>query len=930
MSARLVGWMPHIGRLTAAVGASARLGANADNDVVVRVDGVSRSHALLVEQPDGYYIEDKGSSNGTWVNGERIKRARLRHLDVITLGRFAEMVFVARETEVPVKGAAVPAPAAAMTAQLEWLDGPFAGQTVNLPHGEIVIGRAETCGLVVDSDAVSRMHARLTVSDDGVTIEDFGTVNGTAVNGQALSAALPLESGAEVDVGQVRRFRLVVNRGGAPSLPVAEEPDDFGSTRLVWSPKDLEMLEKARAAGKSGSRAAVKAAPAAPLPLSGSKKAAAPAASLPPAAPPVQAARPPAATPAAAAAPATPATPSAAVQGGGGSGAVPRTAIVGAEHTMLVPPTLGAPPSAVQPPASAAEEDDKTRYDPAAVVRMPRQFQEDAATSLGQGGPDELPTSLGERGQQGQRTAVTPMTSLDPPTALERAAAGTDDQTALPFGTSFAAGVRTEMGGSPFDLPTNEGAPGVLSSEDSPTSLSGAPDSDPATYMPSNAFDPRDRTNLPPDTVLGFRDVGPSARGTGSSGATYLSPRAPDQVPSAIQPPAPAPVQDSLSTIEWIKLTGDPGNVCDPARHRHGRPFGRCHDPHRQPRDVAHPRDSQRDRPRSDRRGPWQHQRHLGQRHRHQRPPHAGARRPRVLCRFRIPSGSEANGRPPMTCRPRYAVFVLLLGFAGGLAPPASAQAAAQATGSVSGTIANERNNRLRRISVTVRNRTTNDEEQDVTDNNGSFSFAGLTAGVYDVIINEPGFVAFRQEVSVTAGKNEPLTIRLQFTIQDFAPVTDRWRLQFPHWQRYPRDQDGEYPFVPNRGFDPYDQNVLKGDLPVIGNDIFLVLTGVSETPFEYRARADAVGRQHRAAGLGAVLRQGQAVRAPAERRSSSFEMFQGNTAFKPRDWAFRITPQFNLNYVNTKERNVVNATPEAGTTRRRDSTSRCRRRSAR
>ena len=427
MSARLVGWMPHIGRLSAAVGASARLGATADNDVVVRVDGVSRSHALLVEQPDGYYIEDKGSSNGTWVNGERVKRARLRHLDVITLGRFAELVFVARETEVAAKGAPVPAPAAAMTAQLQWLDGPLAGQTINLPHGEIVIGRAETCGLVVDSDAVSRMHARLTVSDEGVTIEDLGTVNGTAVNGEALAAATPLESGAEVDIGQVRRFKLIVNRGAAASVPVVEEPDDFGSTRLVWSPKDLEMLEKARATRKSGTRPAVKPAAAAPLPLSGSKKAAALAASPPPA-PPPQVAPP--------AAPAVPAVPApvapAAVQGGGESAAAPGTAMVGAEHTMLVPPTLGAPPSAVQPLAGATEDDGRTRYDPAASVKLPRQFQDDAPTSLGQGTPDDLPTSLGERGQEEQRTAVTPMTSLDPPTALERAAAGADEQTALP------------------------------------------------------------------------------------------------------------------------------------------------------------------------------------------------------------------------------------------------------------------------------------------------------------------------------------------------------------------------------------------------------------------------------------------------------------------------------------------------------------------
>jgi hypothetical protein len=34
----------------------------------------------------------------------------------------------------------------------------------------------------------------------------------------------------------------------------------------------------------------------------------------------------------------------------------------------------------------------------------------------------------------------------------------------------------------------------------------------------------------------------------------------------------------------------------------------------------------------------------------------------------------------------------------------------------------------------------------------------------------------------------------------DFSPVTDRWRLRFPLWTRYPGDPNGEYPFVRNGG----------------------------------------------------------------------------------------------------------------------------------
>src|SRR5262245_20682248 len=102
MSARLMGWAPDQGRLDAPIGAIARLGANTDNEVVIRVDGVSRTHARIVGQPDGYFLEDSNSRNGTWLNGERVTSPRrLRHLDVITLGRFADVVFVEREGAMP-------------------------------------------------------------------------------------------------------------------------------------------------------------------------------------------------------------------------------------------------------------------------------------------------------------------------------------------------------------------------------------------------------------------------------------------------------------------------------------------------------------------------------------------------------------------------------------------------------------------------------------------------------------------------------------------------------------------------------------------------------------------------------------------------------------------------------------------------------------
>jgi hypothetical protein len=160
--------------------------------------------------------------------------------------------------------------------------------------------------------------------------------------------------------------------------------------------------------------------------------------------------------------------------------------------------------------------------------------------------------------------------------------------------------------------------------------------------------------------------------------------------------------------------------------------------------------------------------------------------------------------------------------------------------------------------------------------------------------------------------------IVLSYTVEDFAPVTDRWRLTFPVWQRYPPEQEGEYPFVPNRGLDPYDQSVLKGDIPIVGDNIFMILTGVAEMPFEYRKVPTPSGVSQEDSGSDEFFGEGEQF-AFLPTGVFSFEMFRGSTAFKPREWAFRVTPVYNLNYVNTNEKNVLHVTPEEGKNRKRD-----------
>ena len=50
-----------------------------------------------------------------------------------------------------------------------------------------------------------------------------------------------------------------------------------------------------------------------------------------------------------------------------------------------------------------------------------------------------------------------------------------------------------------------------------------------------------------------------------------------------------------------------------------------------------------------------------------------------------------------------------------------------------------------------------------------------------------------------------------------FVPIEDRWRLGYPAWDRYGKGHPitDDYPYSPGRWFDPYNQNVFKGDYPI-------------------------------------------------------------------------------------------------------------------
>jgi pSer/pThr/pTyr-binding forkhead associated (FHA) protein len=64
------------------------IGRNPTTDITLLDEGISREHALIAYDPaeDTYVIEDLQSTNGTKVNGKRVRSAELQHGDELQIG----------------------------------------------------------------------------------------------------------------------------------------------------------------------------------------------------------------------------------------------------------------------------------------------------------------------------------------------------------------------------------------------------------------------------------------------------------------------------------------------------------------------------------------------------------------------------------------------------------------------------------------------------------------------------------------------------------------------------------------------------------------------------------------------------------------------------------------------------------------------------
>lgn len=259
------------------------------NDLVLAEGGVSRRHARFFEEGGKILVEDVGSANGTFVDGQRITgMTPLTPKSEVLLGdyvlrlkasagrpatasgarRAARPAAEAQEplandgprstkampaVKRPGAGAGGPSAlakrprpgSAAGTAPaegegppvLKGLTGPWANQKFPV-KGKLVVGRQAPASVVFEDDSVSRKHAEVEATPEGVVLRDLGSANGTLVNDERLEPQQPvvLQPGDIITFGMVevvlesaagsglaRRGRSEVpSRRGAASAPGGE------------------------------------------------------------------------------------------------------------------------------------------------------------------------------------------------------------------------------------------------------------------------------------------------------------------------------------------------------------------------------------------------------------------------------------------------------------------------------------------------------------------------------------------------------------------------------------------------------------------------------------------------------------------------------------------------------------------------------------
>ena len=191
----------------------ATLGRDASCTIVLDKDGVAQKHCEITTGADGSSLRALDAMAATVLNGRQVDAATpIKDGDLIVIGRVGCSVVGERKAAsaapaAPGRDDATRVRSALPKFLLRGLSGVTLGKTFAVTSGA-VIGRQADCDISIPTDEISRHHARLKVTAEGVMVEDLGSANGTFVANRRVEQSALLKPGEELRLDTVR-FQLV-------------------------------------------------------------------------------------------------------------------------------------------------------------------------------------------------------------------------------------------------------------------------------------------------------------------------------------------------------------------------------------------------------------------------------------------------------------------------------------------------------------------------------------------------------------------------------------------------------------------------------------------------------------------------------------------------------------------------------------------------
>ena len=224
-----------------------RVGSAADSTLVLNVAGVAAHHCEISTHNGESAVRPVDASAPTVINGRQIAQATpLKPGDLLLFGRVGCRVSSDRPAvaTIPPPSSAKKADEAARTRvrntlpkyMLRGVSGATFGKTFALT-GTMVIGRQADSDIPVPAEEISRHHAKLQVTADGVLVEDMSSANGTFINDKRIQTGV-LKPGEELRLDTVR-FMLVApgmdakQQSAAPRTETAKPAASQGSGKAV-------------------------------------------------------------------------------------------------------------------------------------------------------------------------------------------------------------------------------------------------------------------------------------------------------------------------------------------------------------------------------------------------------------------------------------------------------------------------------------------------------------------------------------------------------------------------------------------------------------------------------------------------------------------------------------------------------------------------